>query len=102
MKRITALLLAVLLLSLPVISYTEQTVYQKEENTGRDKDSYPYIIRMPFATWYLAKADIELLGEDAFYKGLYAVLDDMEVISAGQQVHDINAEEQGWNTEWEW
>ena len=78
MKRITALLLAVLLLSLPVISYTEQTVYQKEENTGRDKDSYPYIIRMPFATWYLAKADIELLGEDAYYEGLYAVLDEVE------------------------
>ena len=78
MKRITALLLAVLLLSLPVISYTEQTVYQKEENTGRDKDSYPYIIRMPFATWYLAKADIELLGEDAYYEGLYAILDEVE------------------------
>ena len=78
MKRITALLLAVLLLLLPVISYTEQTVYQKEENTGRDKDSYPYIIRMPFATWYLAKADIELLGEDAYYEGLYATLDEVE------------------------
>ena len=78
MKRIAALLLAVLLLSLPVISYTEQTVYQKEENTGRDKDSYPYIIRMPFATWYLAKADIELLGEDAYYEGLYAILDEVE------------------------
>jgi hypothetical protein len=49
MKRITALILAVLLLSLPVVSCTEQTVYQKEENTGRDKDSYPYIIRMPSA-----------------------------------------------------
>ena len=78
MKRMIALLLAVLLLSLPVISYTEQTVYQKEENTGRDKDSYPYIIRMPFATWYLAKADIELLGADAYYEGLYAVLDEAE------------------------
>ena len=78
MKRITALLLAVLLLSLPVISYTEQTVYQKEENTGRDKNSYPYIIRIPSATWYLAKADIELLGEDAYYEGLYAILDEVE------------------------
>jgi hypothetical protein len=78
MKRIITLLLAFLLLSLPVISYAEQTVYQKEENTGRDKDSYPYIIRMPFATWYLAKADIELLGEDAYYEGLYAVLDEAE------------------------
>ncbi len=36
MKRTTAFILAVLLLSLPVISYTEQTIYQKEENIGRD------------------------------------------------------------------
>ena len=78
MKRITALILAILLLLLPVVSCTEQTVYQKEENTGRDKDSYPYIIRMPSAVWYLAKADIELLGQDAYYEGLYAVLDDAE------------------------
>lgn len=42
MKRTTAFILAVLLLLLPVISYTEQTIYQKEENIGRDKDSYPY------------------------------------------------------------
>ena len=33
---------------------------------------------MPFATWYLAKADIELLGEDAYYEGLYAILDEVE------------------------
>ena len=78
MKRIPAFLLAVLLLFLPFISCAEQAVYRKEENTGRDKDNYPYIIRMPSAVWYLAKADIELLGEDAFYEGLYAVLDDME------------------------
>ena len=78
MKRLPAFILAILLLSLPVISCAEQIVYQKEENTGRDKDSYPYIVRMPSATWYLAKADIELLGEDAFYKGLYTMLDDAE------------------------
>ena len=78
MKRMTAFLLAVLLLSLPLVSCAEQTAYPKEENTGRDKDSYPYIVRTPSAVWYLAKADIELLGENAFYEGLYAVLDDME------------------------
>lgn len=31
-----------------------------------------------------------------------SVLDDMTVTSVGQQVHDIDAEDQGWNTEWEW
>lgn len=78
MKRITAFLLAVLLLSLPFVGCAEQTGYQKEENTGGNKGSYPYIIRTPSAIWYLAKSDIELLGEDAYYEGLYIVLEDME------------------------
>ena len=78
MKRMIALLLATLLLSLPVICCAEQTGYQKEENTGWNKDSRPYIIRTPNTVWYISKADIELLGEDAYYEGLYAVLDDVE------------------------
>ena len=77
MKRILAFLLAILF-SLPVISCAEQTGYQAEENTGRDRDSYPYIIRTPYAVWYVSKADIELLGEDAYYEGLYAILNDAE------------------------
>ena len=78
MKQMIALILAVLLLSLSVISCAEQTGYQKEENTGRNKDSYPYLIRTPYAVWHLSKADIELLGEDAYHEGLYAILDDAE------------------------
>ena len=31
-----------------------------------------------------------------------SVLDDLTVTSVGQQTHDINAQEEGWNTEWEW
>ena len=31
-----------------------------------------------------------------------SVLDDMTVTSVGQKAVDINAEDQGWNTEWEW
>ena len=76
MKRLLAFLLAALLLSLPVSA--EKTGYRKEENTGRDKDSYPWIIRTPYAVWHISKADIELLGEDAYYEGLYAILDDAE------------------------
>ena len=78
MKRIIALLLAALLLSLPVICCAEQTGYQKEEYTGWNKESYPWIIRTPNAVWYISKADIELLGEEAYYEGLYAILDDAE------------------------
>ncbi len=62
MKRLPALLLAALLLLLNVIGCAEQTGYQKEENTGGNKDSYPYIIRTPYAVWYISKADTELLG----------------------------------------
>ena len=78
MKRIIALLLAALLLSLTVICCAEQTGYQKEENTGWNKESYPWIIRTPYAVWYITKADIELLGEEAYYEGLYAIVDDAE------------------------
>lgn len=78
MKRIIALLLAALLLSLPVICCAEQTGYQKEEYIGWNKESYPWIIRTPNAVWYISKADIELLGEEAYYEGLYAILDDAE------------------------
>ena len=78
MRKMIALLLAALLLSLPVTGCAEQAEYQKEENTGWNKDSYPYIIRTPYAVWYIPKADIELLGEEAYYEGLYAILDDAE------------------------
>ncbi len=78
MKRLPALLLAALLLLLNVISCAEQTGYQKEENTGGNKDSYPYIIRTPYAVWYFSKADTELLGEDAYEEGLLSILDDAE------------------------
>ena len=78
MKRLLALLLAVLLLSLPLTCCAEQPGYKKEENTGRDKDSYPYIVRTPSAVWYLSKADIELLGEAEYCDSLYAILDDAE------------------------
>ena len=31
-----------------------------------------------------------------------SVLDDMTVTSVGQKAVDVDAEDQGWNTEWEW
>ncbi len=77
MKRILTLLAALLFLQ-PFTSCAEQAGYQKEENTGRDKDSYPYIVRTPYAVWHVSKADIELLGEEKYDEGLYAILDDAE------------------------
>ena len=75
MKRIISLLLAVLLLSAVLTAGAEEAGYVKEENTARDAVSYPYLIRTPSAVWHISKADIELLGEDAYYEGLYAVMD---------------------------
>ena len=49
-----------------------------EENTGDNRSVYPYVVHTPSATWYLAAADIELLGEEAYYEGLYAILENQE------------------------
>ena len=78
MKRIMTILLAVLLFAMPLIGYAENAGYPIEENTGRDKDSYPWIIRTPYAIWHLSKADMELLGEDAYCERLFSILDDTE------------------------
>ncbi len=78
MKRIPALLLAFLLLSLAFTGCAEQAGYPIEENTGRDRDSYPYTVRTPYAVWHLSKADTGLLGEEEYYEGLYAILDTAE------------------------
>lgn len=74
-RRILSVLLAVLLLSALFTAGAEETGWQKEENTGRDAVSYPYLIRTPSAVWHISKADIELIGEDAYYEGLYKVLE---------------------------
>jgi hypothetical protein len=39
-----------------------------------DSEIYAYIVRTPHATWHLAAADIELIGEDAFFAGLSETL----------------------------
>ena len=78
MKRMTAILLAVLLFALQCIGCAEQAEYRREENTGRNKESYPYLVRTASAIWYLSKADMELLGEDAYCDQLFSILTDME------------------------
>ena len=78
MKRIILILLAMLLFSLPCIGSAEQAEYRKEENTGWDKDSCPYLVRTPSAIWHLSKADMELLGEDAHCERLFSILADLE------------------------
>jgi len=40
--------------------------------------TYAYVIHTPHATWHLAAADIELLGEEKFFEGLELFLENQE------------------------
>ena len=78
-NRVYALLLALLLLSLPLVGCLPSNVkYRVAANTEYNADVYPYVVKTESATWYLAKDDLALMGEDAFYKELYALLEDAE------------------------
>lgn len=83
MKRVGSLLLAaLLLLSLGACGQKAaaddavRTVgrYKVVLNDNERKDTYPYVVRTENAVWYLAAADIDLMGEEAFYKGLEDIL----------------------------
>lgn len=49
-----------------------------EDNLGDNRTIYPYVVHTPSATWYLAAADIKLLGEETYYDGLYMILENQE------------------------
>ena len=40
--------------------------------------AYSYVIHTPHATWHLAAADIEFLGEETFFEGLERILENQE------------------------
>ncbi len=52
----------------------EKTGYPWEENTGRHAALYPWVVHTPSADWYLASADVELMGEESFREGLDRML----------------------------
>ena len=83
MKRVGSLLLAaLLLLSLGACGQkaaADDAVrivgrYKVVQNDNERKDTYPYVLRTESSAWYLAAADIDLMGEEAFYKGLEDIL----------------------------
>lgn len=49
-----------------------------EENRGENAETYPFVVHTKSAVWYLAAEDIAMMGEDAFYEGLYAILENQE------------------------
>ena len=78
MKREAFVLLSAVLIAMLACGCAEQQGFQKTENTGERADTHPCLVETESAAWYAAKADIELLGEDAFFEGLYAMLADAE------------------------
>ena len=48
--------------------------YAVVANEGQRKDEYPYMLQTENSVWYLASADLELMGEEAFYAGLEDML----------------------------
>ena len=68
-KMICAALAVMLLMSffsLPVAAYS----FELEPNTGYKPEYYPYVVHTGSADWYLAKADIDLMGLEAMCAGL--------------------------------
>ena len=78
MKRTALALLSAALIAMLACGCAEQQGFGKTENTGERADTHPYFVETESAAWYAAKADVELLGEDAFFEGLYAMLSDAE------------------------
>lgn len=78
MRRTALVLLSVLLIAMLACGCAEQQGFQKTENTGEQADTHPCLVETESAAWYAAKADTELLGEEAFFEGLYAMLADAE------------------------
>ena len=44
------------------------------KNEGNNSASYPYLVCTDTATWYISKADMELLGEKEYLSGLESML----------------------------
>lgn len=73
--RAFSFLLALLMLTTLLCACSSQGKPKIEENKGENAATYPYVVHTKSATWYLAADDIALLGEDAFYDGLYAIIE---------------------------
>ena len=102
MKKVFAMLLAVLLLSSMACGQKAGTVETQEtaapvateipkaeveavrqvgaydvvanDGAKAGTEAYPYMVKTKYSVWYLASADIEMQGEDAFFAGLAEVL----------------------------
>ena len=56
----------------------DQESFHLEENKGQNATSYPYVVHTDSATWYLSKADMEMIGEDAYLEGFRKIIENQE------------------------
>ena len=52
--------------------------FRLEENDGQNAISYPYVVHTDSATWYLSKADMEMMGEEAYLEGFRQILENQK------------------------
>ncbi len=71
---LAGLVLLVCFAAKPLSNSSGGRSFTLEENSQRNNASYPYLVRTDSATWYLSKADMELLGEDAYLDGFDQLL----------------------------
>lgn len=76
--RALCCVLALLMLTAMLDACGSSSKPKLEKNTRDDAETYPYVVHTASATWYLAAADIALMGEDAFYEGFYKLLENQE------------------------
>ena len=72
-----------------------ESSFVREKNSAENAERYPYLVRTPSAVWYLAAADIEQMGEEAFFAALDRLLKDQEAdfADARQALADYLPEE---------
>ena len=63
----------------------ESETFKLENNEGRDAVSYPYVVHTDSATWYLSKADMEMLGEETYMEGFRRILENQKADFADAQ-----------------
>ena len=82
MKRTAAILftiiMAVILCAGSTGAAEQPPEYSIEENTAENRTTYPYVVHTESSTWYLAEDDIALLGEEAFFEGLWETLKNLD------------------------
>ena len=79
MLRKTFVILLILMFALAGLAGCGgKKAYKREKNTDKHAVTYPYVVHTESADIYLAAADVEMMGEEAFNQGLDQLLENLE------------------------